>query len=156
MLNSYKNEWLNSNSNLIQNPILACYTFIKCDFMTEPYLSLVKEYKYRNAIARLRTSSHCLGIQVGRQTRPPVPRHERLCFICAKLDDEKHFMLNCKYHNSERNKLFAKYNAYHPIFEKMTDDDKFIFLFSVNDAFLLTALGKFIFRSLNLRRDKMC
>ena len=36
---------------------------------------LVKNYKYRNAIAKLRASSHNLEIEQGRHANPTTPLH---------------------------------------------------------------------------------
>ncbi len=48
------------------------------------------------ALSRLRLSSHCLNIEVGRY-HPRVPRHRRYCTQCNTLDieDEYHFILIC-------------------------------------------------------------
>ncbi len=52
----------------------------------------------RRAIMRLRLGSHELPVETGRQQRPPLPRHERLCTACvaAAVGDERHMMMECE------------------------------------------------------------
>ena len=51
----------------------------------------------RISVSRLRVSSHRLYVETGRWRRPHyVPYHERKCQICNVLDDEYHFVLECR------------------------------------------------------------
>ena len=45
------------------------------------------------AMARLRTSSHSLAIEVGRFHKPrPLLETDRLCTVCDIIEDEYHFL----------------------------------------------------------------
>ena len=57
-----------------------------------PYLDDVYSKLYRVALTRLVTSRHRLKIET---RRPIIPRENRICGICGKLDDEYHFLLEC-------------------------------------------------------------
>ena len=57
-------------ADLDRNPILRTHRYIKWSFKIEPYLHLIKDHRYRHAIALLRTSSHILHIERGRYTKP--------------------------------------------------------------------------------------
>ena len=109
----------------------------------EPYLYLVKESKYRVAISRLRASSHVLEIERGRYTRPKTPITERLCPCCNAVDDEHHFLLNCKIYDQDRDIMFSKISTkYENICEIETNLNFF------SHPLVLNALGKFIYTAL--------
>ena len=88
------NEWRTAIQNTDAYPMLRTYNVIKTRFGTEPYFSAVKNIKFRIAISKLRTSSH--AIERGRYTNPKTPVHERLCHSCKKVEDEYHFVMECK------------------------------------------------------------
>ena len=79
-------------ADLDRNPILRTYRYIKWPFKIEPYLYLIKDHRYRHAIAQLRTSSHILHIERGRYTKPRTPVNERLCILCNCVEHELHFI----------------------------------------------------------------
>ena len=67
-----------------------------CNFRFQPYLDTLTLKQFRVAMSKLRVSSHRLLIESGRWNKPhPIPRNERLCQICNKLEDEHHFLLEC-------------------------------------------------------------
>ena len=58
---------------------------------------------------RFRISSHQLRIETGRYEN--TPRNERLCLFCTsnKIEDENHFLLDCKtYHWSDQSHIFLQ------------------------------------------------
>ena len=134
--------------------MLRTYALIKQEFIIEPYLYLVKNPKYRSAIARLRTSSHILAIERGRYTRPKTPVSDRLCDVCMDIEDEQHFVMRCTDNNTIRQDLFNKITNADPTFESLDDDSKFVYLFSNNDAQILTWFGKFLDKSLKIRAER--
>ena len=69
---------------------------LKHDLAQNPTSALKKNIKFRIAISKLRTSSHALAIERGRYTNPKTPVHERLCHSCEKIEDEYHFVMECK------------------------------------------------------------
>jgi len=57
-------------------------------------LGNVQNTKNRKALSRLRGSAHRLAIEMGRWHIPNViPRNERTCPVCYKLEDIFHFLL---------------------------------------------------------------
>ena len=66
----FTHEWSEDVQNIQRNPILRTYCKIKEEFGMKTYLELIKNHKYRTAMAQLRTSSHTLAIEYGRYTRP--------------------------------------------------------------------------------------
>ena len=81
------------NSN--RHPKVELYKELKSEFHFEPYLDLVREFKYRNTLTKIRSSSHLLEIERGRHTKPKTPRNNRLCLNCKTIEDERHFVMEC-------------------------------------------------------------
>ena len=94
-----------------------------------------------------------LEIEKGRHTKPKTDLSERLCLFCRsnKVEDEKHFIIECCLYSDERDRLFTKVITVNPDFASMHDDDKFEYLFRTDDERTLAWLGKFIHESLSKR-----
>jgi len=151
MNNTFINNWTRELNNIEKNPILRTYCNIKTSFKMEPYLRKVKNVKYRNAICKLRSSSHNLEIERGRHCKPSRPVRDRLCSTCNVVEDEIHFITNCKLYNYERAKLFVKISTVIPEFELMPVNEKFIFLMCCDNEQVLTWVGKFIYQAFEKR-----
>ena len=69
---------------------LRTYRLFKTDFRLEHYLLEVTNPSHR--VAQYRLSSHNLGIETGRHTKPPKTQEQRLCLYCRNgcVDDEIH------------------------------------------------------------------
>jgi hypothetical protein len=100
-------------AELEASPKLETYRIFKNDLELEPYLQQ-KEFDLwarvkRWGLARIRTGSNELQVDKGRQTRPLVPRHERVCLVCnnGSVEDETHFLLQCQAYASPRSTLQA-------------------------------------------------
>ena len=149
-------EWAADIADTSKHPILRTYRYIKSSFRTEPYLYLVNDQRYRRAISQLRCSSHILNVEKGRYTRPRTPLDERLCNMCNCVDDELHFITACAVNVNERRALYDKLTDKFPEFEHLCDLEKFVFLFTFDDAQMLSWLGKFLhksFRSKSVQTD---
>ena len=76
--------------------------------------------KYRISVSRLRASSHRLYVETGRWRRPhSVPYHERKCQICNVLDDEYHFVLECRMLEDLRTKYIPSTHRTRPNMYKL-------------------------------------
>ena len=102
VVDRFISDWHNNLINTEINPGLRTYQTIKKSFRLEPYLYLVREAPFRNAIAQIRASSHTLATERGRHTRPKTPIQERLCKSCGVIEDEVHFILSCHINQSLR------------------------------------------------------
>ena len=107
--NKFRETWELDVQNVDKNPILRTYAKIKTTFGIEKYLELVKNFRYRNAITKIRTSSHALEIEKGRHRNGGVkiPACQRLCKICNVQEDEIHFVLDCVMNVSEKIHFFT-------------------------------------------------
>ena len=92
----FESQWVADTQNLPQNPILRSYSLCKHGLNLEPYLNSISDSPYRTALTRLRTSSHVLEIERGRYTVPKTAVGDRLCKICQQMEDEAHFLIDCK------------------------------------------------------------
>ena len=65
------------------------------------------EKSRRSLLARFRLGVFSIAIETGRYNR--VPLQERLCCIChnGEIEDEIHFLCNCKAYENERQKLYC-------------------------------------------------
>ena len=102
------------------------------------------------AISRLRASYHPLEIEPGRYTRPKTPITERQCPCCNVVEDEHHFLPNCKIYDQDRNIMFSKISTKYENICEIESRNKFKFLLINDDPLVLNALGKFIVRRAGL------
>ena len=151
IINDFKQNWLKQLNNGDNNTVLRTYRLFKQQFVMEPYLYKVKEAKYRIAISKLRASSHLLEIERGRYTRPKTPVVARLCPNCNVIEDEEHFLLNCKAYNQDRKTMFWKISTQFTNFTGMESRNKFKLLMSSDDPLVLNAFGKFIYQAFRCR-----
>ena len=146
-------QWESELQNCGETSILRFYKLIKHSYGIEPYLTLVKEYKYRNAISKFRCSSHMLEIEKGRHVKPKVPLNQRLCKTCNVLDDEFHFVFHCNNNAEERKILFSKIRSELTHFMTLATEAKLTFICKTDNPKILTWFGKFLFDSFQIRRS---
>ena len=144
-------SWKSKILDITAHPSLRTYNLFKYDFVTEPYLSLIKKTKYVIALSRFRAGSHTLEIERGRYSNPRTPLHLRLCAICQEIEDEKHFLICCKIYEGERTTLFNKIDELYPVFIKFNNHQKFIFLMTNTNEQLVTWVAKFIHDAMHQR-----
>ena len=119
-----------------------------CVFQFQPYLEKVVHKKFRNAISKLRLSSHRLHIESGRWNRPhPTPRENRLCSTCNTLEDEFHFIFECTLYNDERQFLIK------PYYRRRYSMFKLIELFQSSNKNILSKLGNYIYKCFEKRTE---
>ena len=123
----------------------------------ETYLDM-DNIRHRKAITKIRTSSHRLRIETGRWNN--MQREQRICENCAleKIDDENHFLFECRMHICERNELInfiiSKTNtsfSASPSFENKSRE-----IFKSDDLSILNALGKYIKNAFEKRENTTC
>jgi hypothetical protein len=74
LMNNASQEWYDQ---VTKNGILGGYAQFKKIYCREVYLSTLSSFKLRNALAKLRCSSHDLQIEKGRHLA--IPQQERIC-----------------------------------------------------------------------------
>ena len=124
---------------------LRTYRRFKSHMRLEPYLTQVKDYGTRRALAKFRLSSHPLAIEKGRHKNPPLPPAERFCPDCpGVVEDEQHFLLKCGKFRSARANLIADISIIYPGFTSLTEDEQFVKLMKCPQPHMLVQIGKFI------------
>ena len=88
----------------------------------QPYLENLSVFKFCQAFTRLRVSSHRLHIESGRWVQPNrIPVNERLCSFCDVLEDEFHFVLECRQYENLRKQYISKHYCARPSMYKFTE-----------------------------------
>lgn len=118
-------------------------------FQPKLYLDSVKVIKFRTAISRLRVSSHRLEIEAGRWARPYKPVNERLCNVCNRIEDEFHFVLECRLYSMLRRIYIDKYYWQRPSMMK------FIELVNSDNIRCICNLAIYTYKAFKLRTDEL-
>ena len=134
-------NWYTDVNDMSHNPILRTYVLFKKDFVMSSHLFHVKNAMQRNAINKLRCSSYLLSIERGRHTRPKMPIEERLCFYCKSIEDEIHFISDCRLYDNIRSVFISKVTSIYPCFESLSSREKCICLFKSDVPMVLAWLG---------------
>ena len=145
--NHFKISWKDEKQNIDKKPILRNYKTFKSEFGMEPYLHLMSDFRYRNALTRLRTSSHTSDIERGRYTTPKTPVCDRRCRTCDVTEDEMHFLLNCVEYGNVRDEFYAKVENRCAGFSSLNDSQNYSFLMTNTDPYILVWLGQFIYQT---------
>ena len=140
----YIELWSSCMMQFDRFPLLRTYRGIKLAFKTEPYLYLVTNRRFRHAISQLRASSHTLQIERGWYTKPKTPVNQRICIVF-------HFVTACSVNQYETDIFHNKVCQKFPEFSQLDDVEKFIFLFTFDDAQTLSWLGKYLYKSFEVR-----
>ena len=92
-------------NNRLENSSRARTYSLFHDFSYKVYLDYIMVEKFRNALSRLRMSSHRLAAEAGRWWHKPqsIPFGERKCVNCGVVEDEFHFILECSLYIDIRN-----------------------------------------------------
>ena len=127
----FQRKFLSSISDSKANPKLRTYKMFKREFTFESYLA-INISKYRTSLCRMRTGSHYLEIERGRYAVPKIPAEARLCVQCNlnAVEDEIHFVLHCPKYTVFSRDLFFIARMCIARFTNMTDDEKFVALFT--------------------------
>lgn len=112
------------------------YNFLIDNFTLQYYLCKPIPNPYKKLLS-FRLSSHCLSIETGRYNNKK--RNERCCSFCnGSIEDEYHFILECKTYVNLRKQFIKPYYWVKPSMYKL------IQLFSVNNIKQLRNLGKYL------------
>ena len=93
----YEALWRNQKENSSK---LRFYNSVTDKYNLAPYLPATNDFYHRQALARLRISAHDLQIEKGRYTQ--TPQKDRKCPICDIVEDELHFLDDCKIYSNIR------------------------------------------------------
>ena len=99
-----RDQFVQNWHSRLENSSRALFYVQVSNFKLQPYLEVLNSSKLITAMARIRVSSHRLMIETGRWNKPvAIPLNERRCQTCNVLEDEFHFILECrKFENIRR------------------------------------------------------
>ena len=131
---------------------LRTYKLIKKEFKNESYLELPQHM--RVSVARLRTNTHPLRIEIGRYNLPtPIPAEERYCWFCQNslVEDECHFLFDCSLYDTmqEKSALLNYCSLLNPAFPNV-DKWRFISESAATDTHLTYIFSKYVSCALNI------
>ena len=147
LVSSHINQCLSKIQNCDSTMKLRMYKTFKHQYTMEPYLTDVRDTRYRVALSRFRLSSHNLEIELGRHTNPKTPVESRICKHChlQETEDEIPFLLKCPKFLNLRLPLKNCAQLYFPDFENLPTESQFNLLMTTKDLDLLIQLGKYIY-----------
>ena len=148
----FKRQWLNDIHDSVKHPIARTYKCFKFDYICEPYLLKVTNFRHRQSLARLRTSTHALHIEADRHKKQIPNVSERKCDFCNILEDELHFMTTCPLYNEKRNKLFELIGLYPHVVNSFSSIDVFAYIMNLKERCHLIALAEFVDKSFKKRK----
>ena len=156
LTDQYKQNW---QSDLRETTgKLRTYKLIKKEFKSESYLDLPPHM--RVPVARLRTSTHPLRIEIGRYNLPtPIPAEERYCWFCQNslVEDECHFLFDCSLYDTtqEKSALLNYCSLLNPAFPHLNNVDKWRFISesAATDTHLTYIFSKYVSCAFDHRRS---
>ena len=127
---------------------------IKNDYRIEPHLIYLNNKKHQRALTRLKVSSHKLNIELGRHSRPPIPRANRLCNFCnsKEVDDEIYFLTKCEFHSETRYHMFDEIQRHQHINHNLSPENLYQCVMTSKSEKVLAAIAKFTYFGFK-RRD---
>lgn len=133
---SFIHKWADS---LLRQSKMSTYNTIKQSFCYENYLTIVKNKEHREAMTRMRTSSHKLMIEKGRYLN--IPRNNRLCTKCSLgvVEDEEHALLVCPAHELIRTTIMNKVKDMCPNLSQLDRQNQVIYLLSAEGRVAILA-----------------
>ena len=122
---------------LAYKPKLRTYVHIKEKIETEPFLKSNITKFQRSLLTQLRIGILPLAVETGRYYR--IALENRTCQICSEnlIEDEVHFVCNCKAYASVREKFLPRFMSYFNVNE-MDAYDKFCNILKVDNVRLLS------------------
>ena len=121
-------------------PKLRTYIKFKDKLETTDYVKDVLSKYDRSLLAKFRCGILQLHIESGRFNQTKL--EDRICKICDHnfIEDEFHFLCICPAYDQERQNLFTFIKIKYPEFENLNVEDKFIFLLSTCNRYIVKYL----------------
>ena len=130
---------------------LRTYGLLELQPGLENYLSEICSIKERTALTKLRLSNHLLMIEKGRHQN--IDRNFRFCPCCPNaIQDEMHFLLDCKPYQPLRCEFLYKVKKYIPSLFLQSENQKFCSLMNLTPCIT----SQFILKASELREFLLC
>ena len=130
------------------NSKLRTYKLLKLQIGFEEYLKEIPNERERICLTKFRLSNHQLMIEKGRHLN--LDRKQRLCPFCPdSVEDEKHFLIECKAYKENREILFTDIKKKFYTFHLKNHTEKMTFLLSNKN--MAKKVSRFINECMQLR-----
>ena len=136
----YSQQWC---GRLYDSPRARFFREIMPNRKFSELMDVITVKKHRIALTRLICSSHRLRVETGRWDRPIIPPQHRLCSVCSVVDDEFHFLFECKKFVDNRKKLIRSYYWKRPSMYKCVE------MFCTRNKKVARNLAKYVYLSFN-------
>ncbi len=132
-----KTQW---HDQLSSSPKLRTYREIKHVMSCENYLICNLTLKQRSTLARFRSGTYPLALELGRYRRPVIPVEQRFCKACnlGEVEHEVHFLLNCVAYNALRMTFINEIDSENSMSSLPDDIAKFALMMNSNPKKLAT------------------
>ena len=139
---------MNWVAQMSEKPKLRTYAMFKTEYGIEKYLQCPISRSKRSLLAQLRVGILPLKIETGRFTN--TPKEERLCDFCTNaVEDELHFIFECRLYNDIRDQLLSKVRNMCSVFDSFDVQQKLKFLMSN----MPSQLASYVYDAFSLRRE---
>ena len=155
LYNKYKSAWESKRGSLEGSGKLDLYVSIKECFKREGYLTTYN-YKFRNAVTKMRISAHNLPIETGRYTK--TPREGRVCPLCkCGVGNELHYLLECTNPNliSSRNEIINQIKGKDPEFVNLNKDGQIKYILNRDTQDQVKNTGLLCFKMLKIFKEEL-
>ena len=141
---------------VVKNGKLRAYYTFKPFFKKEIYLQFIRNRDVRKCFTQFRISAHQLAIERGKDRNIKIK--DKICKYCqsSEVEDEIYFLINCQKFTNERKELFPKIEKFCKCFSSLTDDNKFLWLMTSEDAFVIEKLACHIFTCFGNNKISAC
>ena len=95
---------------------LRTYRTFKNTYITEPYVHIITQKKFRSAYAKFRCGVAPINIDLCRYGLARIPVEERLCSHCNEVEDELHVLMHCPLYDDICNQLTLSVNNINPLY----------------------------------------
>ena len=124
---------------------LRTFKVFKTNFHFEKYITKVSNFKHRQAVTKLRISSHKLPVETGRYTNSPY--NERICKHCNlnEVGNEQHYLLQCnspKFNILRANFIQSLYKV-NSSFQCFDNQDLFNYIMSMKDKAIMVITARY-------------
>ena len=105
---------------------LRTYRTLKKTYITEPYVHIITQKKFRSPYAKFRCGVAPINIELCRYGLARIPVEERVCSHCNDVEDELHVLMHCPLYDDDRNQLTLDVNNINPSFQDLSLQERFI------------------------------
>ena len=119
----------------------------KTNLNFEEYLSDISNIKHRQAVTKLRISSHRLPVESGRYNN--IPFDKRTCKLCNlnEVGNEQYYLMQCSNTllKEIRYSFIQKLHQINSSFSLFNDQDLFLYIISMKDKSITKLVAKFCY-----------